>query len=365
MERSRCAGTWWARNDRCDSSMRSWSRADPIMHCSTPTPARRPSASRRGTRPDRRPSPPEGGTERPTGSTATAGSCRGTSGGADSNCPSSRRGIDHHEDAWHALDCHVQCRSGTVSFHAGLNGIGGRDSTSSPPPPSRPKTPRPGGIDDPEYCTGGSCSQPISSWSNVRCPRRRNDGDRGLPLVRRLGSGHDDRPSRSRHRTDRRGVLDLETRRPRRDGLLPNLFPDDSGDPKYNTVDASLLFIQAVHAWFEATGDERGLARLWPTVRSIIHHYTIGTSHGIGVDASDGLLHAGTPGLQLTWMDARVGTRVITPRIGGRRDQRPVALGRDRRRRTSTGGIRHRVRIGRRRGRGFEQPGTRRRAVST
>ena len=99
-------------------------------------------------------------------------------------------------------------------------------------------------------------------------------------------------------------------------GLIPNLFPDVGTKPLYNTVDASLFFIEAVRRWFETTGDQATLARLWTTVESIITHYTEGTMHGIGMDPADGLIHAGESGLQLTWMDARVGDRVVTPRRG-------------------------------------------------
>ena len=99
-------------------------------------------------------------------------------------------------------------------------------------------------------------------------------------------------------------------------GLIPNLFPDSGTKPLYNTVDASLFFIEAVRRWFEVTGDKETLAHLWTTVQSIITHYTEGTMHGIGMDPADGLIHAGESGLQLTWMDARVGDRVVTPRMG-------------------------------------------------
>jgi predicted glycogen debranching enzyme len=99
-------------------------------------------------------------------------------------------------------------------------------------------------------------------------------------------------------------------------GLIPNLFPDSGTKPRYNTVDASLFFIEAVRNWFEVTGDKETLAHLWTTVQSIITHYTEGTMHGIGMDQADGLIHAGESGLQLTWMDARVGDRVVTPRMG-------------------------------------------------
>jgi predicted glycogen debranching enzyme len=99
-------------------------------------------------------------------------------------------------------------------------------------------------------------------------------------------------------------------------GLIPNLFPDVGSKPLYNTVDASLFFIEAVRRWFEVTGDKKTLALLWKTVESIITHYTAGTMHGIGMDPADGLIRAGEPGLQLTWMDARIGDRVVTPRRG-------------------------------------------------
>ena len=102
-----------------------------------------------------------------------------------------------------------------------------------------------------------------------------------------------------------------------RDGLLPNNFPDGSGeDPGYNTVDASLWYPLAVRAHAEATGSRDLIDELLPTLRSILDHHVAGTRFGIGVDPSDGLLRAGEDGVQLTWMDARVGDRVITPRIG-------------------------------------------------
>jgi len=106
------------------------------------------------------------------------------------------------------------------------------------------------------------------------------------------------------------------------DGLLPNNFPDDGGaDPGYNTADAALWYIWAVHAYAEATGDAALVDALLPTLREIVGAYARGTRYGIGVDPADGLLRAGAPGLQLTWMDAKVGDAVVTPRIG-----KPVEL---------------------------------------
>lgn len=100
-------------------------------------------------------------------------------------------------------------------------------------------------------------------------------------------------------------------------GMLPNRFPDRPSDQlEYNSVDAPLLMIEAVRKTFERGGDRVWLATVWPGLTSIITAYTAGARHGIQVDPSDGLLRAGSPGIQLTWMDAKIGPRVITPRIG-------------------------------------------------
>ena len=101
------------------------------------------------------------------------------------------------------------------------------------------------------------------------------------------------------------------------DGLLPNNFPDQSGEiPGYNTADATLWYVIALHAYAEATGDTTLVEELLPIVRDIVAWHMRGTRYSIGVDPHDGLLHAGEPGVQLTWMDARVGAYVVTPRIG-------------------------------------------------
>jgi predicted glycogen debranching enzyme len=99
------------------------------------------------------------------------------------------------------------------------------------------------------------------------------------------------------------------------DGLIPNRFPDAGGPAEYNTIDASLWFVEAVRAYVEATGDEALLAELFPAIEAVIDGYRRGTRFGIGVDA-DGLVRGGADGVQLTWMDAKVGDRVITPRRG-------------------------------------------------
>ena len=98
-------------------------------------------------------------------------------------------------------------------------------------------------------------------------------------------------------------------------GMLPNIFPDGGQAPEYNTVDAALWYVEAVRAYHAATGDDAALRELFPALEQIIHGYGAGTRYGIRVDA-DGLVTAGEPGVQLTWMDAKVGDWVVTPRIG-------------------------------------------------
>jgi len=99
-------------------------------------------------------------------------------------------------------------------------------------------------------------------------------------------------------------------------GMLPNCFPERGDEPRYNTVDAALWFFEALLAYFEATGDAAFVKELWPVLTSIIDAYVTGTRYGIRVDPRDGLVHAGEEGTQLTWMDAKVGDWVVTPRAG-------------------------------------------------
>ena len=99
------------------------------------------------------------------------------------------------------------------------------------------------------------------------------------------------------------------------EGMLPNRFPEGEETPEYNSVDASLWFVIAVHEYLEAAGNDVAGAGLRDAVRAILGGYTAGTRYGIAADA-DGLLRAGVPGMQLTWMDAKVGERVVTPRVG-------------------------------------------------
>jgi glycogen debranching enzyme len=99
-------------------------------------------------------------------------------------------------------------------------------------------------------------------------------------------------------------------------GMLPNVFPDAGTTPEYNSVDAALWFVEAVRRCANVTRDGTFVPAMLPVVRSIVEHYTRGTRYGIGVDPADGLLRAGEAGMQLTWMDAKVGDWVVTPRIG-------------------------------------------------
>ncbi len=99
-------------------------------------------------------------------------------------------------------------------------------------------------------------------------------------------------------------------------GMLPNDFPDAGGRPEYNTVDAALWYFEAVRQYFAVTQDRATLVKLFPVLEEMIRAHLKGTRYHIHVDESDGLLYAGEPGVQLTWMDAKVGDWVVTPRIG-------------------------------------------------
>lgn len=118
------------------------------------------------------------------------------------------------------------------------------------------------------------------------------------------------------------------------EGMLPNRFPDQGAQPEFNAVDASLWFVIAAHEFLNASrtlrnpqptspkkvsfrasdalSDER---KLLAAVETILDGYSNGTRFGIRADA-DGLLACGVPGVQLTWMDAKVGDWVVTPRVG-------------------------------------------------
>jgi len=100
------------------------------------------------------------------------------------------------------------------------------------------------------------------------------------------------------------------------EGMLPNRFPDHGEAPEYNTADATLWYFHALDAYVAATRDLALVRELWPVLTGIIDWHLRGTRHGIAVDPADQLLRAGEPGVQLTWMDAKVGDWVVTPRIG-------------------------------------------------
>ncbi len=99
-------------------------------------------------------------------------------------------------------------------------------------------------------------------------------------------------------------------------GMLPNVFPGDGQVPEYNTVDAALWYVEAWRAYVEATRDDAALRQVFPVLQGILDGYREGTRYSIHMDANDGLIYAGEPGVQLTWMDAKVGDWVVTPRIG-------------------------------------------------
>jgi len=100
------------------------------------------------------------------------------------------------------------------------------------------------------------------------------------------------------------------------EGMLPNHFPDNGEPVGYNSVDGTLWYFIAIYKYLEATNDKKFvLDELLPVLRDIVEWHFKGTRHGIHA-AEDGLLYAGEEGLQLTWMDAKIGDWVVTPRIG-------------------------------------------------
>lgn len=101
-----------------------------------------------------------------------------------------------------------------------------------------------------------------------------------------------------------------------RDGLVPNMFPEGENEGLYHTADATMWFFHALDRYLRISGDHRTLTLLLPTLRDIVDHHLQGTRFGIRVDPEDGLLHQGAQGYQLTWMDAKAGDWVVTPRRG-------------------------------------------------
>ena len=101
-----------------------------------------------------------------------------------------------------------------------------------------------------------------------------------------------------------------------RDGLIPNLFPEGEREGLYHTADATLWFFHALDRYLTVTKDRGTLRLLIPKLLDIVKHHLQGTHFGIGVDPDDGFLRQGMKGYQLTWMDAKVGDWVVTPRRG-------------------------------------------------
>ncbi|WP_243371683.1 amylo-alpha-1,6-glucosidase [Geotalea sp. SG265] len=101
-----------------------------------------------------------------------------------------------------------------------------------------------------------------------------------------------------------------------RDGLIPNMFPEGKAEGLYHTADATLWFFHALDRYVEITRDRATLVLILPKLKEIIDRHLAGTRFGIGIDPTDGLLRQGAEGYQLTWMDAKVGDWVVTPRRG-------------------------------------------------
>jgi predicted glycogen debranching enzyme len=101
-----------------------------------------------------------------------------------------------------------------------------------------------------------------------------------------------------------------------KDGLIPNMFPEGKSEGLYHTADATLWFFHAMNRYVDVSGDRDTLQRLLPMFEQIVAMHQRGTRFGIGIDAADGLMVQGAPGYQLTWMDAKVGDLVVTPRRG-------------------------------------------------
>ncbi len=99
------------------------------------------------------------------------------------------------------------------------------------------------------------------------------------------------------------------------EGMIPNRFPDAGDVPEYNTVDATLWFVQAIGEYLRHTDDAEFVRSLYEKLKEIVAWHERGTRYGIRV-MDDRLLRAGEAGAQLTWMDAKVGDWVVTPRTG-------------------------------------------------
>jgi predicted glycogen debranching enzyme len=101
-----------------------------------------------------------------------------------------------------------------------------------------------------------------------------------------------------------------------RDGLIPNMFPEGESGGVYHTADATLWFFHSLDRYLATTNDRATLRQLLPQFLDIFDHHVRGTRFNIQVDERDGLLKQGAEGYQLTWMDAKMGDWVVTPRRG-------------------------------------------------
>ena len=105
-----------------------------------------------------------------------------------------------------------------------------------------------------------------------------------------------------------------------KDGLIPNTLPDGGSEPDYHAADASLWLIYACHAIYSETGSLDFVSILYPKLQEIVLSYVRGTRYGIRME-EDGLVSAGDENTSLTWMDARIDGKPVTPRFG-----KPVEL---------------------------------------
>ena len=99
-------------------------------------------------------------------------------------------------------------------------------------------------------------------------------------------------------------------------GLIPNRFVDQDAHPEYNTVDATLWFVNAIYKTLLLEWDRNFASKMAAVLQDIFRWHVAGTLYGIKADPEDGLLSQGADGVQLTWMDAKVGDWVVTPRHG-------------------------------------------------
>ncbi|MCC7230005.1 MAG: glycogen debranching enzyme family protein [Fimbriimonadaceae bacterium] len=117
-------------------------------------------------------------------------------------------------------------------------------------------------------------------------------------------------------RVDEAKSLLLDYASQMRNGLIPNRFVESGEIPDYNTVDATLWFVNAVYKTLDAGWDEPFARKVFPSLTEVFVRHMQGTDFGIRVDRRDGLLTQGAEGVQLTWMDAKIGDWVVTPRHG-------------------------------------------------